>query len=124
MKVVVDTSIVIDHLRGGTKWEDFQDSAEKDMELFLPTIAIFELFSGESTKNPHKLRDMIDFVGQFQKIALSEEIAQKASELFRDIKIKLQVPDYIIAASAINLDGSVLTLNKKHFQQIPNLKVY
>lgn len=124
MKVVVDTNIIIDYLRGGTKWEDFIDSAEKDMELFLPTIAIFELFSGESTKNPRKLQDMIDFVGQFQKIALDEDIAKRAGELFRDIKIKIQVPDYIIAASAINLDGLVLTLNKKHFQEIPNLRIY
>ncbi len=124
MKVVVDSSIIIDYLRGGKKWDEFIDGAERDTQLFLPTVVIFELFSGGSTKNGRKLQEMITFIHEFQRIDLSESIAKVAGELFRDAKIKIQAADYIIAASALEIRGAVVTLNKKHFQQIPHLSLY
>ncbi len=124
MKVVVDSSIIIDYLRGGTKWEKFIASAGEEVELFLPTMAIFELFSGKSTKNPRKVRDMLDFISQFRRMDLDDKIAKRAGEIYRDMSATLQVPDYIIAASALEINGMVVTLNKKHFAQIPNLVLY
>ena len=124
MKIVVDSSMLIDYLRGGTKWGEFVVNVEKEAELILPTIVIFELFSGQSTKNSQKKQDMIDFINKFQRMDLSEDIAVRAGELSRDIKFKMEVPDYIIAASALRIDAQVLTLNIKHFRQIPNLRIY
>ncbi|OGE26863.1 hypothetical protein A3C26_03090 [Candidatus Daviesbacteria bacterium RIFCSPHIGHO2_02_FULL_39_12] len=124
MKVVVDSSIIIDYLRGGIKWEKFIASAGEEVELFLPTMAIFELFSGKSTKNPRKLRDMFNFISQFRRMDLDDKIAKRAGEIYRDMSVTLQVPDYIIAASALEINGMVVTLNKKHFEQIPNLILY
>lgn len=124
MKVVVDSSIIIDYLRGGTKWEEFIASVGEEIELFLPTMVIFELFSGESTKNPRKLRDMLDFISQFQRMDLNEKIAKRAGEIYRDASTTLQVPDYIIAASALEIGSVVVTLNKRHFEHIPNLSLY
>lgn len=124
MKVVIDTSIIIDYLRGGIKWEEFIIGVDEDIELFLPTVVFFELFSGTSTKNPNKKQDMLDFVSKFYHIDLDEQISTKAGELFRDFTKNLEVPDYIIAASALSIGASVLTLNQKHFQQIPGLDLY
>lgn len=124
MKVVIDSSIIIDYLRGGTKWDDFIDSADRNIELFLPTIVIFELFSGTSTQDLGEAHDMIDFIKDFQRIDLTENIAKLAGELFRDTKLKISAADYLIAASALSLGASVLTLNQKHFQQIPGLDLY
>lgn len=124
MKIIVDSSIIIDYLRGGKKWDEFMDFIEKDTQLFLPTVVIFELFSGNSTRNGRKLREMIAFIHEFQRIDLNENIAKVAGELFRDGKIKIQAADYIIAASALEIGGAVLTLNQKHFQQIPHLPLY
>lgn len=124
MKVVVDTSVIIDYLRGGTKWAEFLAGVSRDIELFLPTVVIFELFSGVSTKSPDKKQDILDFIKKFHRVNLDEEIAIKGGELFRDLKKSIQVSDYIIAASALSIGASVLTLNKKHFQQIPGLDLY
>lgn len=85
---------------------------------------IFELFSGESTKNRHKLRNLIDFIDQFRKIELTVDIARKAGELCRDFKKTIQVQDYIIAASALSVNAEVVTLNTKHFEKIPGLRLY
>lgn len=126
MKIVVDSSIVIDYLRGGNKWADFIFSAEKgeETQLYLPTIVIFELYSGSSTKSAGKLREMIYFISQFQRIDLNNTIAKAGGELFRDTKQRLGAADYIIAASALSINATVLTLNKKHFEQIPHLSIY
>lgn len=126
MKIVVDSSIIIDYLRGGKNWEELISSAEteQDVQLFLPTIVIFELYSGTSTKNVKKLQEMIYFISQFQRIDLNENIARLAGELSRDVQQHIQAPDYIIAASALQMNAQVVTLNKKHFEQIPNINLY
>ncbi|MDP3973389.1 MAG: type II toxin-antitoxin system VapC family toxin [Candidatus Daviesbacteria bacterium] len=124
MKVVVDSSIIIDYLRGGKKWDEFIDYAPRDIQLFLPTVVIFELFSGSSTRNARKLQEMIAFIREFQRIDLNETIARVAGELFRDTKIKIQAADCIIAATALEIGGKILTLNRKHFDQIPGLAIY
>jgi predicted nucleic acid-binding protein len=124
MKLVIDTSILIDYLRGGTKWEDLLGKLQKNDEIYLPTIVIFELFSGGSTSDPKIAKKLNDFIKFFQRIELTEKIAKCAGELFRDVSKKLDAPDYIIAASALELNATVVTLNKKHFEQITNLNLY
>lgn len=126
MRIVVDSSIIIDYLRGGKKWDDFISAVEteQDLQLFLPTIVVFELYSGTSTRSIKKLQEMVYFINQFERIDLNEHIARLAGELSRDAKQRIQAPDYIIAASALQMNATVVTLNKKHFAQIPHLSLY
>lgn len=126
MKIVVDSSILIDYLRGGKKGLQFIKEIEKnkDLELFLPTIVVFELFSGQSTKSPHVVSIILNLLKFFQRIELTEEIAKFSGQLFRDAKKTLGVSDCIIAASALQINAEVVTLNQKHFDQIPNLSLY
>lgn len=125
MKLIVDTSILIDNLRGGTVLYSILDEIEKEnAELVLPTIVVFELFSGKSTQEK-LIEDKINkLLKNFQRVELSEKIAKRAGELFRDVNKNLSAPDYIIAASAIELNATVITLNKKHFEQIATLNLY
>lgn len=124
MKFVIDTSILIDSLRGSTKWEEFLKDQEEEVELYIPTIVIFELFSGRSTRNVKARQKVGDIIKYFLRIELTEKIAITAGKIFRDHKQTLQTPDYIIAATALELNAEVLTLNIKHFRQIPGLKLY
>ena len=124
MKIIVDTSIFIDHLRGGTVWKKIVDEIGGDTGLFVPTIVLFELFSGESTKDPIVVSAIYRLLSNFRRIDLNEEISTQAGQLFRDTKKTLQVPDCIIAASALQVNAMVATLNKKHFEQVPNLSLY
>lgn len=126
MKIVVDTSILIDYLRGGKRGGQFIEEVEgdDDSELFLPTIVVFELFSGQSTKSPIVVTKILNLLKFFQRIELTEEIAIQAGQLYRDTKKTLQVPDYIIAASAVQINAQVATLNQRHFEQIPNINLY
>lgn len=124
--LVVDTSILIDYFRGGAKGQQFVNKVERGKieEIFLPTIVIFELFSGQSSKSPVAVHKILNLLKFFQRIELNEEIARRAGELYRDVNKTLQVPDYIIAASALSVNGEIVTLNRRHFEQIPNLSLY
>ncbi|HCB23099.1 TPA: VapC toxin family PIN domain ribonuclease, partial [Candidatus Daviesbacteria bacterium] len=119
MRLVLDTSIIIDYLRDGKIGVAFFNEEQEDITFYLPTIVIFELLSGQSTKIPTKLKIINEFLKYFQRIELTESIAERAGKIYRDITAKLEVPDYIIAASALEIGGTVVTLNTKHFQQIP-----
>ncbi|MBI2039880.1 type II toxin-antitoxin system VapC family toxin [Candidatus Microgenomates bacterium] len=125
MKTVFDTSIFIDYLRGGTISDEVFDQIEKqNAQLFIPTIVIFELFSGNSTKNSSVRIKITNMIQSFKRIELTEEIAMMAGKLYREIGKQVSTQDYIIAASALSIGASVLTLNQKHFQQIPGLDLY
>lgn len=124
MKLVIDTSILMDHLRGGNTWKKIVTESKEDIELFVPTIVIFELFSGQSTHDPSIVVRIHQLLHNFQKIELDESIAKIAGQLFRDIKKRIQVSDYIIAASALQVNAAIVTLNKKHFEQIPNVSIF
>ena len=125
IKIVVDTSILIDHLRGGKIWENFTNIHKgEDIKLLTPTIVVFELFSGQSSKEIKIRRRMNKLLENLQLIELDAKIARKAGEIFRDSSKTFEVPDYVIAASALVIGAEVITLNKKHFEQIPGLKIF
>lgn len=124
MKLVIDSSILIDYFRGGAKWQNFLHEAPRNAELFLPTIVIFELFSGKSSKKNSTAKDILNLCKRFTQIELGQTVAMNAGELYRDIGSHIDAIDYIIAASAFSIGGIVVTLNKKHFEQIPGLSIY
>lgn len=90
----------------------------------MSTIVIFELFSGKSACDSSVSDKINRLLKNFRRIELDEKIAKRAAGLYRDISQTLQAPDYIIAASALEIGGTVLTLNTKHFQRISGLSLY
>lgn len=124
MKYVIDTSILIDYLRHGPVGESFFEAKKDTEQIFIPTIVIFELFSGKSTLNLDTVKTIETFIKFFPRIELNNEIARRAGELYRDIGKHIDAIDYIIAASALDLGGTVVTLNRRHFEQIPGLDLF
>ena len=125
MKLVIDTSVLIDKLRGGNRWDIFLDDVDKEeTELFLPTVVAFELFSGKSSSDRKVFKIILNITKNFQLIELTWNIAKRAGEIYRDNFSTLEVPDYIIAATAIEINATVVTFNKKHFERIPGVSIY
>lgn len=124
MELVCDTSILIDKLRGGKKWDEFVESVEDDVNLYLPTIVVFELYSGKSTKSAVEVEKLNKVTKHFERVDLSEQIAVRAGGIYRDGVKDLQVPDYVIAATALELGAEVVTLNRKHFEKVPGVKIF
>jgi tRNA(fMet)-specific endonuclease VapC len=123
-RVVVDTSVIIENLRTdeGIFWEIIAELAISEIEVFIPAAVWTELWTGASTVRPEVRREFNYFLSLMKFVPVTPEIAQRAGELERD---KLcEGNDATIAATALELNAALVTLNTKHFQKITGLKLY
>ena len=123
-KVVVDTSVIIDHLRiGKGLWEELVKLVEaRELELYCSPIVITELWAGESI-NKDSMRQKIEkLIALLKRIEISDSLAMRAGELMR--VYGLSGFDALIAASALEINASVATANFKHFKKVVGLKSF
>ncbi len=124
--VIIDTNIIIDHLRssnGSSKLIELIENHPEE-ELGISIITIQELYEGKSTKKSEKETDMLATIGQVQILPYDYNTAKKAGELARDLKNPIELADAAIAATAIINGAPLYTINIKHFQNIPDLKLF
>lgn len=124
-KVVIDTSIIIDHLRQFKNTKTHLETILEDIatELFISTDVIQELFAGKSSKEEEPEDEIRRILRSFKTIDVTPEIAELAGQIMRDSKLTVQFADAAIAATAIINGAQLFTLNKKDFQGIDNLEV-
>ena len=117
--IVLDTDIFIDFLRGvDTAINFFKENNDK---IAFSAITESELLSGEVCNNKNERSNLIHFLAQFDKIEVDNPLAQIAGDVRREFG--LEVPDAIIAASAMIIDAQLVTRNTKHFENIKGLEV-
>ncbi|MEK7111015.1 MAG: type II toxin-antitoxin system VapC family toxin [Patescibacteria group bacterium] len=124
-KVVIDTSIIIDFTRAGTgQLPDLIEAAKSDeIELFIPTVVILELWIGKSMQQSKNTAAAEKLFSGIKRIDLVESIAKLAGKLLR--KNLLTGPmDAIIAASALELNAKLATGNRRHFEKVKNLRLF
>lgn len=125
MNYLFDTNIIIDALRLNKKAREvFIKFDNNNDHIFISSITAFELFSGISSKDSEQRKKIDQLLKYFTEVDLNWQISKLAGEIYRDKIKSLEVPDYIIAATAMEIGALVVTLNKKHFSQIPNLMLY
>ena len=125
MNVLVDTSVFIRKFRSqGQSRELLDELATGGDTLYVSTITVFELLAGtsKSVRNPNRqlLSDTI-------VLDVNELIAERAvvmhDQLQRD-RFRLHVADALIAATALSYDLPLATLNTRHFERVPGLRLY
>lgn len=124
--VIIDTSLIIDHLRQQTLGDTILALLSlkyPDNELTISTITIQEIFSGKSSLYKKPLEKIATTLANLTIVDYSLGIAKLAGTLARDSKKNLQFADAAIAATAIHYDAYLATLNTKDFAGIPNLKL-
>jgi len=125
-KVILDTSVIIDHVRGKDKTliKLLQLQQEKKVEILVPVLVIFEFYSGLSLKNKEIFNKTEELFSRFKIVELSPEVAKLAAEINRKKKLykKIGAVDILIAAMAKYYSATLATKNTKDFQLIPGLK--
>lgn len=115
--VVVDTDIFIDYFRGFKPALYFL----KENDISFSAITEGELLSGERCKNPDEEEKVFHILSQFQKIPVDNPLIQVAGAIRRTYCLEL--PDAIIAATAIFVDAILVTRNIKDFERVKGLKI-
>lgn len=124
--VVLDTNIIIDHLRRLTAQSVLTRllvNHTRD-QLKVSIISIQELYAGNSTKDPQREERMLNMVTQFEILPYDFKVARLAGQIIRESTHHPDLADTAIAATAIANGAKLLTLNPKHFRGIPKLVLY
>ena len=124
--VILDTNILIDHLRQqNIKLTLYQKLLKKysRKSLGISTISLQELFIGQSTRSTKFKKEILLSVSGIKVFSHNKAIAQLAGEFMRDSENNLQLADAAIAATAVHYGASLATLNTKDFKGILSLKL-
>jgi predicted nucleic acid-binding protein len=122
MTLVVDTSVLIDHLRGDRRARGaLRAAAERGTRIVGSVLTRSEIVSGmrdEERAATSILLDSLDWV------EVDVDLADAAGALARRYVQSypgIDVVDYVIAATAMRLDAELWTRNTKHFPMLAGL---
>lgn len=119
---LVDTTVAIDHLRGHEPAVALLIGLlESEEPLLASEVVRFELLAGV---RPHEMPDLELFFEALLWVPIDEEIARVSGELAREYRAAhtgIDTADYLIAGTALVLQGELLTTNTKHFPMLPGL---
>jgi len=119
-KLLIDTDIVIDFLRGFDRAVKYIRSHSE--EIVLSVITVAELYAG--VKNDDERQKLDDFVDLFPVLPVTSGIARTGGLYKRDYLKShgVGLADGLIAATAETHDADLKTLNIKHYPMIKGLK--
>ena len=110
-RVLVDTDVFIDHLRGARRLSPRGDA------LHYSVITRAELFAGRGTEEP-----VVDqLLAPFAELPVDRAVAERAGRLRRGAALRM--PDALIAATAIEHDCVLVTRNLTDFEGVRGLRV-
>lgn len=123
MKRVVDTAVLVDHLRGDPRATNLLLLfAQSQDELWSVTVVRTEILAGMrkgEERATHRLLDQL----RWQDVTTA--IADAAGALARKYARShsgIDTVDYLIAAAAQHLGAELVTLNVKHFPMMAGLE--
>jgi len=115
-KYLLDTTVLIDHLRGQQKVTDIITRLSRQgNELGVCCINVAELYAGLSDKERTKVEKLIDSLDYYET---SKDIAKMAGCYrfeFARKGITLTTSDTIVAATAISYGATLITANVKDY---------
>lgn len=118
--VLVDACILIEILRG--KSNLLKNISDRDFAI--NSIVYMELIQG--AKDKQEIAKLEKFLKNFELIQIDENISEKSMKLIKNYSKShgLIIADAIIAATCLEKDIELLTLNMKDFKFILGLKIY
>lgn len=122
--VLVDTDIIIDFFRTGQgllpHLIKLQETGK--IEIYISSITVFELFSGQSSKSDKE--KILKLIESFKIIPFDPVLAQFTGELNRDLRVHVSLADFIIGTTSLYLNATLATRNKRHFRDIGKIRFY
>ncbi|MEK7162084.1 MAG: type II toxin-antitoxin system VapC family toxin [Patescibacteria group bacterium] len=120
--VLVDSDILIDYLRGLDSARAFFSASGRDFLFYLSVVSLAEIYAGKDTKNANKLKEIEQFLSNFEISLITPAIAKLGGGLRRDCSTPFA--DSLIAATALEYSFTLATRNIKHFNSLPKLKLF
>lgn len=120
--IVLDTSVLIDHLRQRDDAHRAIDAAlGRGEDVVASVISKVEILTGMRTHERRTTRELFDLIRWTPVDDAAAQLAGEYGRLHRRSHSGTEVPDYVIAATATRLGAELWTRNVKHFPMFPDL---
>ena len=121
--VICDSNIFIEIFRKNFSIRSELEKIGHD-NIILSDVIKAELLYG--AKNKQELQSIRDYLNNYLSLSIQSEISKMAVGFIENycLSQRLNLPDALIAATAVYHDIELFTLNTKDFQFIPNMKLY
>lgn len=120
-RALVDTSILIDHLRRKDKEHSPFYRAAQRFDCSVSAVTEFEFRAGSTAAN----REFVDaLLAVTPVLPFDSACVRVAADIFKNLKVTnrlIALPDLFIAATAITHGLPLLTLNLSHFERVDTL---
>jgi len=128
-RVVLDTTIIVRHLRGSKEETHLIEKLHEVSNLATTIVNAFEIYYGahkskESAMNVTAVKGFLE--GLDEVLGLDENCANLAGKIMADLESKgigLDPRDVLIGAIASINGYPIITLNSKQFERISDLEV-
>lgn len=122
-KLLIDTDIIIDHLRGYKPATEYLLKKKSSM-LFISAMTVAELYAGMGNQHEETAVDKI--LNLFQIMPIDHDISIAGGHLCKKHKKShgTGLADALIAATALHHEAILVTLNTKHFPMVKTIKPY
>ena len=121
--ILVDSDILIQYSRGDIVAAEWLETASERDDLVISVVNEIELLFGSRDKR--HLTETQQLLATFDIIQIDEAVSKKASFLVDKycLSHRLEMPDAMIAATALVNDFELATINRKDFRYIDGLKL-
>ena len=120
--ILVDSDVLIAHLRGVAVARDWLVGARNDGPLAISAVSIVELIGGMRTVGR---REVWRLLASFRVEPATEMVARRAGDMMRRYRRshnRIGLGDYLIAATAEVQGLELATLNVRHFPMFEGLQ--
>jgi hypothetical protein len=120
--ILVDSDVLVEHLRGTTDARDWLVGARQfSGPLAISVVSLTEV-AGE-LRQPER-REVMRLLGSMQRFEVTEQVAWRATALMQEYRRShsgIGLGDYLIAATALTEGLELATLNIRHYPMFPKL---
>lgn len=120
--ILVDTDVLIEHLRGKAAARDWLVHARQSSgPLAISVVSLAEVAGG---MRPPERREVMRLLGSMQRFEVTEQVAWRAATLMQEYHrphTGIGLGDYLIAATALTEGLELATLNLRHYPMFAEL---
>lgn len=119
--MIVDSDVVIWHVRQHTSATQFLEAAVRNGRVYASVLTVAEVFAGKHAMERRRFEQLLTVI---EPLDVTTEIALQAGEFRRTFGPShgTGLTDCVVAATAVAHGMPVATLNVKHFPMIRGLK--
>lgn len=127
-RVIVDTDVVVDYLRGRQPGESLYSKWRKKVKVVLTSVVAFELLLGAklSSKREERLSEVQSLLDQHEISSFDADAAHVASDIGAELRKKeqtMEVRDLLNASICVAKHMPMLTKNRSHYERVAALRV-